>query len=186
MSESTAPERGSHRQFWVVIAIAVAIVAVDQLTKWWAIENLSDGEVIPVIGEWLRFVLVYNPGAAFGIGGDFTWILAVLAVLAAIAVGWYAWRVKSVAWTIVLGMILGGAITHAGDRLFRDPGFAHGHVVDFIGYGNLFVGNVADIMIVGGAIFAVLLVLFRVDTGRHPETESEQPDPEEAPEVKAQ
>ena len=171
-NEATTTEatpRGSHRAFWIVIAIAVVVVALDQLTKWWAIENLSDGQVIPVIGDWLRFVLVYNPGAAFGLGTGYTWILALVAVAAVVAIAWYAWRVKSLAWAIVLGMILGGAITHAGDRLFRDPGFARGHVVDFIGYGTFFVGNVADIMIVVGAALAVILVLMRVDSGRHPE-----------------
>ena len=67
---------------------------------------------------------------------------------------------------IAFGLVLGGAITHLGDRLFRDPGFARGHVVDFIAYGNWFVGNVADIAIVGGVAYAVLLVLLRVDMKR--------------------
>lgn len=160
--------RSGHRMFWITAAIALVVVAVDQLTKWWAIENLSDGQVIPVIGDWIRFVLVYNPGAAFGLGAGFTWILALVAVAAAIAVAWYSWKVRSLPWAIVLGMILGGAITHAGDRLFREPGFAQGHVVDFIGYFDWFVGNVADIMIVVGAVAAVLLVLFKVDAGRVP------------------
>jgi len=170
-----APKR-SHRAFWIVVAIALVVVALDQLTKWWAIENLSDGQVIPVIGDWLRFVLVYNPGAAFGLGTGYTWILALVAVAAVVAIAWYAWRVKSLAWAIVLGMILGGAITHAGDRLFRDPGFARGHVVDFIAYGNFFVGNVADIMIVAGAALAVILVLMRVDAGRNPEVVEASPE----------
>lgn len=176
MSESpTAPAaRPARRWFWLTIVLALVIVAVDQLTKQWAIANLSDGQVIPVIGDWIRFVLVYNPGAAFGLGTGYTWILALVAVAAAVAVGWYAWKVKSLAWAIVLGMILGGAITHAGDRLFREPGFAQGHVVDFIGYFDWFVGNVADIMIVLGAALAVLLVLLKVDTGRVP-LESAEP-----------
>ena len=174
--ETEAPVRRAHRGFAIVIAIAVVVVALDQLTKWWAIENLSDGQVIPVIGDWLRFVLVYNPGAAFGLGTGYTWILALVAVAAVVAIAWYAWRVKSLAWAIVLGMILGGAITHAGDRLFRDPGFARGHVVDFIAYGNFFVGNVADIMIVAGAALAVILVLMRVDAGRNPEVVEASPE----------
>ncbi len=168
---ATTPTSSLRRPFWITVAIAIVIVIVDQLTKWWAIENLSGGEVVPVIGDFIRFVLVYNPGAAFGLGAGFTWILAIVAVAAAGVAGWYAWRVKSLAWAIVLGMILGGAVTHAGDRLFREPGFAHGHVVDFIAYGNWFVGNVADIMIVGGAGLAVLLVLLKVDTGRTPVTD---------------
>ena len=47
----------------------------------------------------------------------------------------------------------------SGDRLFRAPGFARGHVVDFIAYNKWFVGNVADIAIVGGAAFLTVLTL---------------------------
>ncbi len=165
---ATTPRSSIRRPFWITVVIALVVIAVDQLTKWWAIENLSDGQVMPVIGDFIRFVLVYNPGAAFGLAAGFTWILAIVAVAAATVAAWYAWRVTSRAWAIVLGMILGGAVTHAGDRLFREPGFAQGHVVDFIAYGNWFVGNVADIMIVLGAGLAVLLVLLKVDTGRTP------------------
>ena len=171
--------RTSHKWFWLAIAIAVVVILVDQLSKWWAIANLSGGEVIPVIGDFIRFVLVYNPGAAFGLGAGYTWILTVIAGLAVIAIAWYAWRVKSLAWAIVLGMILGGAATHFGDRLLREPSFGNGHVVDFIGYGDWFVGNVADIMIVVGAALAVLLVLMRVDSGRHPVEAEAEPEPVE-------
>jgi signal peptidase II len=56
----------------------------------------------------------------------------------------------------VLGAMLGGAVSHLGDRLFREPGFARGHVVDFIDYG-LFVGNVADIALFCGCVALILL-----------------------------
>ena len=55
-----------------------------------------------------------------------------------------------------LDQALGGAISHLGDRLFREPGFARGEIVDFIDYFGFFVGNVADIALVGGAIAIVL------------------------------
>lgn len=154
------------RPFWIALAVAAAVVVADQLSKAWAIANLSDGQTIPVIGDFIRFWLVYNPGAAFGLGTGYTWILAIIAAVVAVGIGWYAWSVRSIPWTIVFGLVLGGAITHLGDRLFRDPGFARGYVVDFIAYGNWFVGNVADIAIVGGVAFAVVLVLLRVDMRR--------------------
>ncbi|GGO78553.1 signal peptidase II [Nonomuraea cavernae] len=49
------------------------------------------------------------------------------------------------------------ATTYLLDRLFRPPGFAQGHVVDFIDYGGLFVGNVADIALTGGCALLMLL-----------------------------
>ncbi|MGL5911899.1 MAG: signal peptidase II, partial [Phycicoccus sp.] len=47
--------------------------------------------------------------------------------------------------------LLGGAVGNLVDRVFRAPGPGRGHVVDFIDYSGWFVGNVADIAIVGAA-----------------------------------
>jgi signal peptidase II len=151
--------RGASRLAWPAFAIAAVVILADQASKWWAEANLGNGEVIPVIGDLIRFVLVYNPGAAFSIGSNFTWIFAVLAAAAVVWITVLTWRVESRGWMIALGLLLGGAATHLGDRLFRDPGFARGHVVDFIGYGNLFIGNVADIAIFAGAIMLAVLTL---------------------------
>ena len=163
-----APARG-HRLFWWVLGIAALVVLVDQGSKWWAVTTLDHGRVVPVIGDLISFVLVYNPGAAFSIGTDFTWVLAIVAGAAAVVAGWFAWRVRSVGWAIALGLLLGGAVTHLGDRLFREPGFGRGHVVDFIGYGELFIGNVADIAIVAGAAMILILTVRGIaPSGRAP------------------
>lgn len=160
------PARAGRRLFWFTLAVGAFVVLVDQGTKLWAETALADGRTIPVIGDLIRFVLVYNPGAAFSIGTEFTWVLAVLAAAAVVGIAWFAWSVRSVGWMVALGLVLGGAATHLADRLFRDPGFGRGHVVDFIGYGNLFVGNVADIAIFSGAVLILLLTLRGVGTGR--------------------
>ena len=90
------------------------------------------------------------------------------AALAEVAITWYAWTVESRAWAVALGMLLGGAITHLGDRLFRDPGFARGHVVDFINYNGYFIGNIADIALVGGAIMIVVISLMGIASKPEP------------------
>jgi signal peptidase II len=166
--------RRASRLAWPAFAIAAVVILLDQASKWWAVAELSDGEVIPVIGDLIRFVLVYNPGAAFSIGADFTWIFAVLAAAAVVWITVLTWRVESRGWMIALGLLLGGATTHLGDRLFRDPGFARGHVVDFIGYGNLFIGNVADIAIFAGAIMLAVLTVMGVHL-RSPDAEPAVP-----------
>lgn len=152
---STAPRR----LFWFTVLIAIVVIVVDQASKWWAERALGNGEIIPVIGDVIRFVLVYNPGAAFSIGEGFTWIFTILAAGAVVFIIWYARRVNSVGFMVALGLLLGGAATHLGDRLFRDPAFARGHVVDFIAYGDLFIGNIADIAIFAGAVMLVVLTL---------------------------
>ena len=161
-----APARRVPRLFWLAAVIAIVVIAVDQGSKWWAVTTLSDGRTIPVIGDLIQFWLVYNPGAAFSFGEGFTWVFTITAALAVVAISWYAWSVRSLAWTVTLGLLLGGAATHLGDRLFRAPSFGQGHVVDFIAYKGLFVGNVADIVIVTCGVLLVLLTILKVSTGR--------------------
>ena len=166
------------RLAWPAFAIALVVILLDQASKWWAEAELGDGQVIPVIGDVIRFVLVYNPGAAFSIGSDFTWVFAVLAAGAVVWITMLTLRVESRGWMVALGLLLGGAVTHLGDRLFRAPGFARGHVVDFIGYGNLFIGNVADIAIFAGAVMLAILTVMGVHL-RTPEAGAASPAPED-------
>ncbi len=153
---------------------AAGIIIIDQATKFWAEATLVPYEGVPVIGEWIQWRLVYNPGAAFGIGGDFTWVLTLIAAIAVVGISIFVARISSVRWALAAGALLGGAISHLGDRLFREPGFARGEIVDFIDYFGIFVGNVADIALVGGAIAIVLLSLIGVSP-RSPERR--EPDP---------
>ncbi len=81
----------------------------------------------------------------------------------------YAFRVPNAWWGAGVAALLGGAISHLGDRLFRDPGFAVGHIVDFIDYAGFFVGNVADIFLVLGAIYLVLVSLVQKDPSSAPD-----------------
>lgn len=138
---------------------AASVVIFDQGTKFWAEATLELGVPVPVIGEAIQWRLIYNPGAAFGIGAEFTWILSIVAALAVVGLAVFVSRITSVPWALAAGALLGGAISHLGDRLFREPGFARGEIVDFIDYFGFFVGNIADIALVGGAIAIVLLSL---------------------------
>jgi len=160
--------RVSRRLLWGVFALAAFVIAADQLSKWWAETNLGDGTVIPVIGDVISFQLVYNPGAAFSIGEGYTWVLTIIAAIAVVAIIRFAWGIESWAWAFALGLLLGGAITHLGDRLFREPGFARGHVVDFINYGGYFIGNIADIALVGGAVMIVIVSIMGIASKPEP------------------
>jgi signal peptidase II len=147
----------SRRLFWIAVTIGLVTLAADQLSKWWAITHLSSGEPIKVIGSFITFQLVYNPGAAFSTGTGVTWVFTIVSGLAAIATVIIAW----------LGLVFGGALTHFGDRLLRPPSFGNGHVVDFINYDNFFIGNVADIAIVVGVCLVVLAVLLGIHLRGH-------------------
>lgn len=157
-----APVR-RRRLFPLVLLVAVVVLLVDQGSKLWAERALAGHEPIPVIGDFIQFRLVHNSGAAFSIGSGSTWIFAVLAAIAAIALAWFAVFIESKSWAIAVGLLLGGATTHLLDRLFRAPGFGRGNVVDFIAYDGWFVGNVADIVLAVGAILLVGLTIRGID-----------------------
>ena len=141
----------------LLASLAVVVVAVDQATKAWARTSLGGGKVVGVLGPALSLRLVYNPGGALGIASGATWLLTFVAIGVVVVAVAQARRIRSLAWAIVLGLGLGGAVGNLVDRLASPPAFGTGEVTDFIAYGRLFVGNVADIAIVGAAIGAAIL-----------------------------
>jgi signal peptidase II len=151
------------RRLPLALAIAAVVLVVDQGTKFWAEHALTGRDPVPVLGDLLRFRLLYNPGAAFSIGTGATWVFTIVAAVAAGWLLWYLVKPHPVSHVVAFSLLLGGAVTHLGDRLFRAPGFARGHVVDFIDYNGWFVGNVADIALVLGAVSAFLLAARQKD-----------------------
>lgn len=181
-SDSTGlpSERRVSRAYAMVLALAAGLVAVDQLTKWWAESALAGRAPVDVVGELLQLRLAYNPGAAFSIGTEYTWVLTLIAAAAVATIAYVARRVRSRGWVVGLGLMLGGAATHLLDRLLREPGFMRGHVVDFIDYGP-FVGNVADIALVAGVALMMVLNLRDIPlAGRAPEPAAVPDEPAEA------
>lgn len=166
-----------HAAAGITIALlAILVLAVDQFTKYLALSNLPLQQSVPVLGEFLQFYLVKNPGAAFSLGEGYTWIFTIaLAVVAGVIVWLAATRVQSRLWAIVLGLLLGGVLGNLTDRLFREPGFPVGHVVDFINTPWMWfwmspaIYNVADIFIVSMMIGVALFVIVGVqmDGKRH-------------------
>lgn len=141
------------------IAVLAAVIAVlDQVTKNWTEDNLSLHQPRPLIGEFLQLRLLYNSGAAFGMGAGITPVVTVVQIGIAIAVLIYAvMAVRSMWWTISLGLVLGGALGNIHDRLLRPPSPFRGEVVDFLELPNWPVFNIADMAVVGGAILVILL-----------------------------
>lgn len=159
-AQSTPPPVPPGRQrrlTTVLLGLALVVLVIDQGTKVWALNSLTPGEKVDLIGSFISLNLIRNPGAAFSIGDGATWILTIVSL---VILGWVlvaARKVGTMAWAVALGLLLGGAVGNLGDRFFREPGPGRGHVVDFIDYFGWFIGNVADIAIVVGAgIFMVL------------------------------
>lgn len=149
----------------IIAVLAILVLAADQFTKYLAIAFLTPQQPVQVIGDALQFYLIRNSGAAFSIGENYTWIFTIALAVVAVAIVLLIRRVRSRAWAIVLGLLLGGVLGNLTDRLFREPGFAVGHVVDFIltpwmwFWTTPAIYNVADSFIVTMMIAAAILVM---------------------------
>ena len=142
----------------LALAVAAAVVLLDQLTKWWALNALDDGS-ISVIGDFLMLRLVHNPGAAFNSlqgSGVLIAVLAIAVVLVLVRVSGSAEHRHEAA---VFGLILGGAAGNLADRIFRADGFLNGEVVDWIDLWFIPTFNIADASLTIGASIALLVAV---------------------------
>lgn len=147
---------------WLAVT-AAAVVAIDQITKAFALSALRDGESVPAIDGIMHWTLQRNPGAAFGLFRRAPVLFTVLAIVIATAIIVAAPRVRDRANAIALGLVLGGALGNLVDRLFRPPGPFRGHVIDFIDLRVWPTFNGADVAVVAGA---ALLAIASLRSGR--------------------
>lgn len=144
------------------------LVLIDQLSKFLVESSLERGQSVNVFGEFLRFTLVYNDSAAFSIGVGATWPLTIIASIAVLAIIWFGPKSKTNSWLLISSLVLGGATGNLVDRLFREPGFANGHVVDFLQIPfNFPIFNLADVFVVTGVSIAMLQTLRGDEIGGH-------------------
>jgi signal peptidase II len=171
---STDPARPhpSTRHRLLFAAVALAAYAVDLSTKLLAVAHLTPDEPRRVLGELLRLDLVRNPGAAFSTGTSYTLLLSVIAVVAAGVVIRFGRRLGDPVWAVALGMLLAGVSGNLTDRVFREPGFLRGHVVDFLQLPHWPVFNVAD-MLIDAAVVLIVIQTWRgigITGIRHPKS----------------
>ncbi len=123
-------------------------------------------DVLPPVLYW-RYHL--NPGAAFSMGTDYTWVFTIIQATVLCLGVFYARRLGgSWLWALGLGGLIGGVAGNLTDRLFRAPSlvagqfeqFGQGHVVDMIAVPHFAIFNVADSFIVCSIIGLCLMMLF--------------------------
>jgi signal peptidase II len=163
------------RRFWATV---LSVVLIDQLTKEWAVRALQPPHIPHEIwGNFLRFTLAFNRGAAFSmsVGDHSRWIFGTFAVIACVIL-WQMFRASKPGETmrvIALALAFGGAAGNLIDR-FR----ARASVVDFIDIGvggvRFWTFNVADTAVTFGAII-LALVLWREDAPAEAEPEPAPP-----------
>lgn len=152
MTEEAAPPATAQRARWsLLLGTAAAVLAIDQLTKWWAVETL-DTRTIDVVWT-LRLHLTINYGSAFSVApgrGAVISVLALVVVAILLRSGRYATKPGM---AVAVGLVSGGALGNLIDRAFRaGDGLLGGGVVDFIDLQWWPVFNIADTAIVVGAL----------------------------------
>jgi lipoprotein signal peptidase len=152
----------------LLLLLAAAVLLVDLVTKLVVVARIEPGEDIRVLGGALYLTHLRNTGAAFSFAEGFTVVFTLVALAVVVVIVRTARRLSSTGWAVTLGLVLGGAVGNLVDRVFRDPGFLRGGVVDFLSAfgpdGEVWpVFNVADSAIVCGGILGAVLALRGID-----------------------
>lgn len=154
-------KRVSSTTLALLAGVALCAYGLDQLSKYLVVSNLTEGETVPVLGPVLQLLFVRNSGAAFSLASGMTWIFTIIASLVIVFIIWFASRIRSKAWAVVFGLLLGGVLGNLTDRFLREPSFGMGHVIDFISTPWIVpaIYNVADMAIVSSMVLFLILSL---------------------------
>lgn len=142
------------------ILIIILGIALDRITKLWALSSLSKISHVVIIENFFSLSYLENRGAAFGILQDKVTFLSMITLVIMISIIYYLFRYKPVSrlMRISLSLIVSGAIGNLIDRV------GYKYVVDFImfHYKDIYyfpTFNVADVLVVTGtALLAIYLI----------------------------
>ena len=158
-------ERKPRKRTAVLAAVAAAVLLLDLVSKIIVVAELLGRAPVQLPGGYLWLTHARNSGAAFSFAQGATVLFTAVAAIVIVVIARTAAKLRSTAWAVSLGLVLGGAAGNLVDRLFRSPGPLRGHVVDWISLRTpdgkmLFpIFNLADSGIVCGGILAVLLAV---------------------------
>ena len=148
------------RTLAVMFGVAAVVVTADAVSKALVLRDLPGHPPVRLLGGLLTLELKLNPGAAFGVGTSYTAVIALIACGVIVYVVRMAARLRSLAWTIGLGLLFGGAAGNLADRLFRAPGPLRGSVVDWLNLPHFpWTFNLADASITCAAVLIGILTL---------------------------
>lgn len=137
---------------------ALAVILLDQLTKYAIVKNMVQGESIPLIDNVFQLTSHRNMGAAFGIlqNQRILFIIITLAVVTGIIVTLFRIGRTQPRISLGLSLVLGGAIGNFIDRALN------GQVVDFLDFVLIHfpIFNVADAAITIGVVILLLDIFF--------------------------
>lgn len=142
---------------WIAVGIGLFGLGLDQVVKKASLTYLEPGRPVDLVGDVFRLNLIWNPGAAFGMGASatiFFTVFAIAALVGCLAIGLP--RITRLWHGVTLGMLMAGISGNLVDRFTQPPAPLHGHVVDMFQLKHFAIFNVADVFITAAA--ATILV----------------------------
>jgi len=144
-----------NRLFWVAAIISFVL---DQLTKYWIVQNFNLTETQPILSGVFHLTYVTNTGAAFSLlSGKVEWLrwLSLAVSLGLMALAWFGGALSTFE-QLGYGFILGGALGNGIDR------FVAGSVVDFLDFRLIQfpVFNFADVFINVGIVCLLIATFY--------------------------
>ncbi len=106
------PARERARQIWAFTAmfgVAVVVLAADAISKAQVLARLPGHPPVRLLDGLITLDLTFNAGAAFGVGTSYTAVIALIVCGVIVSIIRTARRLRSLGWTIALGLLLGGA-----------------------------------------------------------------------------
>ncbi|MDQ1726048.1 MAG: signal peptidase [Frankiaceae bacterium] len=149
----------------MLAAVAVFALVLDVISKMLVVRNVDPARPIRLLGGLIHVTNTRNAGAAFSFaaGSGATIVFGLVAVVVIVIIVRSARRIRSLWWSLGLGLLLGGATGNLMDRIFRAPGVMRGHVVDWIQFPHFAIFNLADSAIVGGGILLAVLATMGIE-----------------------
>ena len=140
----------------------MAGLTTDVVTKIIAVSSLDPLQPVKLLNGMLTLQLIRNPGAAFSLGEQFTYVFAILATgVVAFVIIRLVPRLGHPGWAVALGLLCAGVTGNLADRIFRNPGPLRGHVVDFLQLPYWPIFNVADMCITAAAVLIMILAVIK-------------------------
>lgn len=143
------------------ILTIIALIVIDQISKYLALNNLANIGSIPIIENIFHLTYVENRGAAFGMFQNNQIVFIIVAVVASIVGLYYIYKKKlNLLGNISIVLIISGAIGNLIDRVRL------GFVVDYFDFRFIwdYVFNVADVFVVVGTILlCIYIIVFEKD-----------------------
>ena len=143
-------------------SLAVILLIIDRLTKWWAFSSLDFGVPNDLIGSVIRLTRVHNEGGAFGIfpGGGIVFLVVSSIVSLLLFLILLTMQIDSRLIRTGMAFVLAGALGNLIDRI------QWGYVLDFFEFRGFPIFNVADACITVGAVLIILSILFGGERNR--------------------